>query len=594
MKWCLFLLFITSAQAKDPALNSVLDDSVQANLRNVKNQEIEAFLLESQQMKECEANTKDRDELHVCIMEKIDKLDKAAVENLSKNLNLEGYGVVKEKSPEAIKKYFDERLANALFGKKNNQNANQVNSLSGETFVDHKVFVDLYESQISKNFLTDLSNFCLNEVNFDKGEANRCIPKDYDLTKIPNYHNAKLTGKEDDVKDDPKYKDYKSKTSTAIDLRSCYKIPNKDEKNKEFKNFLNEKGSPEEMAYHWKFCIVSIKPLCDLYKYNPSAPTSATPSTNVKTDQTSVIVAADSSDQISRRACVALDRMKKYRKVIAELQNTQSEFTQSKTGKGFIELVNLLYQGKDENSIDNLTTMTSTDIGNALKDSDGFKEDKKRIEDCKNNDQKACGEFFKEKDQKHQDRVITEFEARTSLELKRISLLNNKDELKKYLESNGHAKLLSDIDKKTEDELNLIKAKIAEELKQERLAILNELKQKIQTQYEIVNTENDADKASKLNTIENDIRFKDERAKKLYHYNNVVTSYLELNTTGQVKSNKAILKKELESMNKAELKENETYFSQLEKDVNSGESVGDENNKISVDLKFVDELLDQK
>jgi hypothetical protein len=542
-------------------------------------------------MKECEANTKDRDQLHACIMEKIDKLDKAAVENLSKNLNLEGYGVVKEKSPESIKKYFDERLANALFGKKKNENSGQLNNLAGETFVDHKVFVDLYESQISKNFLTDLSNFCLNEVNFDQSQITSCVPKDYDLTKIPNYHNAKLTGKEDDVKDDPKYKDYKSKTGTAIDLRSCYKIPTQDDKNQDFKKFLSNKSSPEEMAYHWKFCIVSIKPLCDLYQYNKSASTGKTQS-EIKTDETKDIVNADPKDQISRRACVALDRMKKYRKVIADLQKTQSEFAQSKTGKGFIELVNLLYQGKDENSIDNLTTITSSDIGSALKDSDSYKQDKKRMEDCKNNDQKACSEFFMEKDQKHQDRVITEFEARTSLELKRISLLNNKDELKKYLESNGHAKLLADIDKKTEDELNQIKLQIADELKQERLAILNELKEKIQTKYEIVT--NDANKDDKLKTIEDDIRFKDERAKKLYHYNNVVTSYLELNTSGEAKSNKAILKKELETMDNAELKDNEEYFSQLKKDVNSGASASDGNNKISVDLKFVDELLDQK
>jgi hypothetical protein len=286
--------------------------------------------------------------------------------------------------------------------------------------------------------------------------------------------------------------------------------------------------------------------------------------------------------------------MKKYRKVIAELQKTQTEFSQTKTGKGFIDLINLLYQGKDDNSIDNLTTITSTDIGNALKDASSYKEDKKRIEDCKKNDQKACDEFFKEKDQKHQDRVITEFEARTSLELKRISQLDSKDDLKKYLESNGHAKLMADIDKKTDEELNQIKAKIADELKQERLAILNELKQKIQTQYEIVKNENDADKEIKLNTIENDIRFKDERAKKLYHYNNVVTSYLELNTTGQAKSNKAILKKELASIDNSELSQNEAYFTQLKKDVNSGASADDGNNKISVDLKFVDELLDQK
>jgi hypothetical protein len=74
----------------------------------------------------------------------------------------------------------------------------------------------------------------------------------------------------------------------------------------------------------------------------------------------------------------------------------------------------------------------------------------------------------------------------------------------------------------------------------------------------------------------------------------VVTSYLELNTSGEAKSNKAILKKELESIDNSELKENETYFTQLKKDMNSGSSASDGNNKISVDLKFVDELLDQK
>jgi hypothetical protein len=161
------------------------------NLRKVKNQEINKYLLDNEAIKECKEQAggdktdfsvkATRKGIRECFQLKLGDLTDEQILKLSEDLNLEGYGVVKDNSIPAIKDYFDERLSEALYGVKNTE-TDGMKKLRDQKFVDHKTFLDLYNSQLSKNSVTKISEFCLENNYIGKfGQDDKTNP-----TKVTN------------------------------------------------------------------------------------------------------------------------------------------------------------------------------------------------------------------------------------------------------------------------------------------------------------------------------------------------------------------------------------------------------------------------
>lgn len=540
---------------------------VEADIRDVKNQEVEKFLLDNPEMRECQNQagivagvaevtedmlTSARD----CFNKKLNDLPEDQLKSISGQLNLEGYGVVKDNSAKSIKEYFDQRLGKALYGK--NYKTGEINNLKDINFVDHMRFVELYESQISKNFLLDLSKFCLNEVEFDSNNKASCLSK----------------------------KDPRKMFKDGEDIRECFKpitVASNDSKLEDFVNQLKTGGTQiESLHKEWLFCVQAISPLCKQYQKDAAE-------TEVKTVNLDAPDSdEDDKDKVARRACIALTRMKEYRRVIAKIEDTKKELGEvSSSQRGFVNLFKQVYDGKDDTSIDSLTNITSSEMAEAMKtyNSDTKTAELKRIEECKQ-DPKKCQDVVTQKTDAQQDQVILEFEGRTMAKLKQIEKLD-KDAFKEYLSDTGKDKLAEEIDNKTDAEIQAMRKEIMDDFRKEHLSILNELKERMKTNYEIV--KDDSSHTQKIQNIENEVKNKEENLKRLYHYNNIVTSLLTVNSDSGSTQNTSILQKEIDQY-KGDNPED--YFRTIgAEDIVANNSNSNQQSTTQIDLGLVDKFL---
>ena len=145
-------------KGKVPKSNDILYE----NLRRVKNQEVDTYLLDNPATKECKdqfikqdedyANSGTRDQVRTCFRAKLDELQDTQIEKISEDLNLVGYGVIKDNSVPAIKDYFDERLEKALYGEvQDGKKTGSMKDITKQKFVDHSTFLNLYDTQLGKN-----------------------------------------------------------------------------------------------------------------------------------------------------------------------------------------------------------------------------------------------------------------------------------------------------------------------------------------------------------------------------------------------------------------------------------------------------------
>lgn len=575
--WLFTLFTFTAIAQNDPnfqEIEGIGEDAqkvvVYENLRKVKNQEVDSYLLDNPLMKKCkdqhmpngEAGLTDdsarqtvSENIQKCFMQEMDNLSDTQIEELGDSLNLDGYGVIKDKSVGSIKNYFEQRLSENLYGKISDPKAWKMGKMREQKFVDHEKFYEIYQNQLGKNMLTDLSAFCLEKVELVSDWKKKCVDSQNPEQPKPSADCLqKISNKDDNVK------------------RAKAKLAGKD---------------PKELKLEWFVCVMSVDLACKEYKKTSDSEISLSDKhdTDVGTD-------ADKK-KVYREACIVVDRIKSYRKSIKHLAETREEMKDLNKGAGanLGDTFKGAYSGKgggSDKSINELTTVSSNLVHKNY-DYEQELDNAKKCFDDGNPESQACIEFYK-KDaditEEKQQKLLLDLELKTAAQIKllkkKIGDLDNQ-EMEEYLKENGYtaqAQALAD----KPGTLDQVKMDLYSAQKAEKLAIIKEMNERLE-KLEI--KKDDTDPTAELTEMQQQVEKKENKLRGIYHYSNIVTGYLDVEG-GQSNTQSVLIEGE-----DSDIDDTDSYLSSY---VNEAETMGSttaaSDNSV-VDLNFIDQLLNK-
>ncbi len=482
-----------------------------------------------------------------------------------------------------LKSYLYNRLQEALYGDISTQGKKQTKS------VDHKVFLDLYKSQVSKNIITSLTSYCIeadpdNYFLIYNDESNRtaCINKTPDCTKTPQ-----------------------------PECRACTRYKNKQSLKTATNNNKTLTG-----ASQWQECITNIQYICyrraittsdalDGFDYSSNNAVTIweedQSGTSQKTATKSISPPLD-IEYSQNRACEVTYYLKTLRQNLLRLSEIEEKFNDNnnKKTRSIASNVNIYDRSEEGKTIDDLTSITSKEFVEKSNYEKGVQDLEALAKRCKEeNDEAACRKFLIAKDERQNlDEASAEFSARSAVMKEKITSMKE-EEIRDYLKDEG----------RDDDEIDQIitKAKadgsnwennlanqIAGKYEKERLAVIN----RISNQIENKTAANDdftysPDNKDEIDRIESELASRASDYKELIHFNNIVSGYLTISDgQGDSSRNTASLKREIDDSAFAEDTSSE-YFDDLkeaiqETDIDSSSSQQD---AVNVEVETLNEKL---
>ncbi len=399
-----------------------------------------------------------------------------------------------------LSKIFEKKLEEALIG-----DAAAQKDTKKIAAVDHAKFIELYRTELGKTIVNAFTSYCLETTEKPKKMSSKKDCKNKKNESIPC--NMYFLSKE------------KDKSQTIKDNLASLKTANLD---------LSTDTSTNDNADRWTGCIGSVSNVC--YATAPD-----------------LDLAADSEDpqRSQTKACVIMDYVKSARKnlIVANQQETFYANLASKDLSANIMENDRKVEINSKNSNDSVVTATSKDIEDAYKEAS--KKEITEMEKCidksdKISDSEACKKYLNiNKDDKEKD--LAEFGLRQNALEEKIKTLEEKgtkEDVKKYLIEEGYKEnVIADMIKNNED-LTKVKAEIKQRYKNEKEAIIASMAEKIKAKTSSENgkidnaTTSDTDK---LKIIKDDLKSRTSDLENLVHFNNVVSSYLEIDS-GKTKS----------------------------------------------------------
>ncbi len=460
-----------------------------------------------------------------CVRRKLSSdVDPSRLNKLSSDLQLEAFGVVKDKSNAEIVNYLSGRLEKALYGKENGK----VKRLGDQNIVDQKVFVDIYETQLGKNILLEVSNYCYNRLDFATTTPNRLdeLSKFADGGSPPNpIKNAVYANQLTDVSDISGSKVAATPTDNIYEGIT-----------REIPQALVNSGTLNRLFIN---CATAIQNMCQLYEYcscryrkAKGTEPSATACTPPVTPAPSCPTVPATEPTVGQHSCHVTARLRGYRTNLAALVKTKEQFR--------MDDVEMKYKPKDlyrredaddNESIDALTSFTTKDATEALKN-DGIANDAGGItKDCIDNPENVeCAKFF------YKDTEVQKFanssvvyNAATLVESEKINKLDgNKKDLADYLRSRSYFDLAEEVD--TGGNMSEIVAKARRRFETERDSTFKEMTSAFERkQFSTELAGEDAKKREdRLNEVKQEYLNRGKEFQQLILFNNVVSSYLDL------------------------------------------------------------------
>lgn len=386
-----------------------------------------------------------------------------------------------EKDPaiQKLENFLAKRLDETLYGdaKKNETNSNEVRVVS------HNVFFDLQESQVGKNVISAISSYCINADAQYLYDPNK---KAKNIEALKNFQ---------DIKDD--------KTGASENKNTSY--------------------------LRWENCAKNIKNICSGQDLASEIDTSTDLYKRSKTQ--ACLVTKNIAN--ARQVLLKLEQIKK-----ANAENAQQPGTVLQ-GKKQSSVYTGGKEGKDGKNIDDLTSISSSDIAKSGYD-EGIKEKKKMLDDCKsagNAESAECKKIFLTADDAEEEKKeLEEYNMRTKVLEAKVSAqdITNED-VTSYLKEQGYDE--EKIQAMLKSSVDDVKAKIAERYKAERDAIKEELNKKLKEKT--LTTEEVKDKnsiQSKISSLASEVQGRPEELKNLIHYNNVVSGFLSIDTGNKEKN----------------------------------------------------------
>lgn len=447
---------------------------------------------------------------------------------LSDKLDLQSYDLVKSKNAKDIQKFLDDKMYESMTGVKPDLKRAELQEalkFNKKKHIDQKMFLTLWKTQLVKNSLFMISNYCLTKFrktapytgNNTFGE----YWKGFKVSDILDSNGKVITANLANFSDSgsPEFGNF----------------TNAEDKDKIYGDLLNsmkvgDSSAPfptSNLSDFFFACGKTIAPMCDEFKKNLNLTTA----TSAVADGGAT---AASSTSPGSAACLVRARLEEYKKALADTAKYEDAFAQMQADGKTEQMMAILQKGETKNifgkgpndeSLDNLTNYTSTDfIGNADKDS--------KLEKCNTTpDDAECEKYFTGKNEdflKAQESVETEMTLKREVEMARVRELKGKNDAKldEYLEQNGFYDIL-----KNYKDQNWSADKIAEEVgkafEAKKIAVLDEMKVKLGAR-QIKEGDGAAEKKAAVQAGVKATKEERARLAQVVLFNNIITSHLSV------------------------------------------------------------------
>lgn len=391
-----------------------------------------------------------------------------------------------------LEDYYSKRLEESLYGKYKKGSKRRV--------VDHAKFHELYKTQVSKNIIEGISEYCI-EAEPKKGfllssnQANRQKRRKENLKNLANFE-----------EDSPIA--YKEWSLCLVNIQHiCHGTSSSDEKGKLINNYESLTKESDGNA------LIKVR---------------------------GKVVSIDKKDLefSKKRACTLTRYIKDSRQTLLKVTQIQDLFkkvVEDDAGTGFdikeLELEEYREEDEKTKSLDELTSLTSDEFLNKS----GFSEESKRVvKDFKTNCLKnmtveGCEKYFG-RDLEKAEKLASEFALRTKVLMDKISdMKGNNDKLTTYLRQEGFSEkeikaaiqdkeIFKKIQKRYANEREYLILRMSEELRKKTLSG----KSKEQIDFKKPET------LRKIEEINTALSQRTEEYKQLIHFNNIVSGYISL------------------------------------------------------------------
>ena len=625
MKKLIFLPLLATwgmALAQTPQREIPTAEDSNAIVSRIKDVEVTQMIGETAEFKECkdkypfEASDSDTQrstklqEATKCFQDKLkNKSDPEKLKKLSEALDLQSYKLVKSNSSKEIQEYLTDKMIEALTGvnpKETDENK-KLESLKFQNrkVVDQSLFMQLYKTQLGKNALYEISRFCFEDLRnatppanstsfYEHWSSNQQAITSVDpgnpqtisdaLAKV-NDSGAPKFGTFSDTKD-------KSKIYTEI-----------------FNSIQGSSGgnNPAIQAFIQKYflaCGFLIEPLCK--KFRDNADPESTDS-QIDIGQTPPPTGTQPSN-VGAAACLALNRIKEYKKAIADTEKVSQYMDEQMQGgnnlaqfmKGLKgEPIKVFGSGAgNEPTIDELTNNTASSL---LQGNLADERAKDKAEECRQSPELAKCEGFVYKTEdldKIKQKVELDQTLKREVEMARVKKLveGDRQSLETYLKEKGFFDILEEMKNPSFNNDAIVTA-VGKSFEAKKLAMLNEINNRLGSRQVKDDTELKSD-LTKIDEAETSSQEERARLAQLVLFNNIITSHLSLqkrDSSGNLSSagrNVGAWRKEAEALGQDQV--DETLFQNLKASDTDGENGGGVGNAQIADFSLLDNILGKK
>lgn len=551
MKWLILILAIPVTNLFAEGEMPIIRDAAQGIASNIRDVEVENLLRESSEFQSCRSKyefkpnqtnaqrTADLQKAEQCIRDQMTS-DPKRLKELSDTLRLQDFGLVKGEAISDIQKYFNRKMSKALTGvdpeERDQQKIMDDLKWGRKKVVDQSIFFDLYNTQLTKSALYEVSRFCFQNFRLVTAPANinsfgeywkDFTPTKYQLSEVTDVGNGKfgVITKPDDK--DQIYKDILQ----GVNVGGQNSMP---------ANMMKE---------FFQFCGKQIRPLCDEFKKakvttgvnqtqassNSVIADSTTPGATPTATQPTATPANLAGNTTTRgaEACLSLNRLQSIRGAIEDIKKVKDGLKEFEVGPEHMQALfakeppRLFKAGEDgAEDIDNLTIGSSKDVLEGT----GFKDKNENLDDClQNNDFDSCKGFITNKEDLEKARQKIELEGTIAreVELERVRKIKDqgKQKLEDYLKENGFFGLAEELKNNRMSEDKIIE-EVGKEMEAKKIATIEALNKKLGSRQASEDDPSGLSAAITAGTTES----KEERARlaQVVLFNNVITSHLDL------------------------------------------------------------------
>jgi hypothetical protein len=465
-----------------------------------------------------------------CVRKAMSGVSDAEIEKMASSLKLRDYGLVRGQGSKAVVDYFSNRLQKALYG----PNGKPIN-LRDQKLIDQSVFFDIYESQIGKNILLEISNYCNSRLISDSDRKTN-------FTNIAQIVATAPNGSKDRADIEQAIQNQlitlKFKDTTPATLE----ISNKDDPEAIYKDFVNEVAdfsgdagnSQTRMEKIFSNCTRAIPVMCKIYEncncyYKKQKDPNETCVTDLDDGKYNLRCEIDTATQepkMGQHSCHVVARLRGMRANLEATNRAQESLRTNYTGG---EAIGINHAGgnydpstaADGQTIDDITSLASHEVDDIEK----LQGNSQLPDECVTAPESdACKNFiYDDQEGTKFANTAANYTAVTMIETKKLEgIKNDKSKLEEYLVSKGYLDLVAKL--KNGDSV-----KVAEEARQRFEAQREATFAEMSAAFERKQVVGDASqRQQKVADIKKDLEDKSSSFKQLMLFNNVVSSFLNV------------------------------------------------------------------